>query len=61
MTFKGRTISHFYAAGYGGQSLHCVPDLDLMMVITCWGRAEDADIVAPILMIYNAVMVEEGN
>jgi len=55
-TIRNRKLDFFYGAGYGGQSLHVVPELDLMIVLTCWGRAEDADILGPTLMIYNAAL-----
>ena len=54
-TVNGREYSHFYAAGYGGQTIHIVPELDLMIVLTCWGEATDADIGLPILLVYSAV------
>ena len=55
-TVNGREIPHFFAAGYGGQTIHIVPELDLMIVITCWDEAQDADIFIPMLMIYQAVL-----
>jgi CubicO group peptidase (beta-lactamase class C family) len=53
---KGKKINYFYAAGYGGQSITIAPELDLMMVFTCWTRAQDAAILGPMLMIYNAAL-----
>ncbi len=37
-TVKGKVIPYFFAAGYGGQTIHIAPELDLMMVFTCWWR-----------------------
>lgn len=56
---RDKSIDYIYGAGYGGQSLHLVPELDMVIVFTCWARAEDADIFAPLMMIYNAAL--EGN
>ena len=56
LTVNGREIPHFYAAGYGGQTIHIVPELDLMIVFTCWDEPQDADIFIPILLIYDAVL-----
>ena len=53
---EGEEIPHFYAAGYGGQTIHIVPQFDLMIVLTCWHEAQDADIAVPILTIYAAVL-----
>jgi len=53
---NGVDIPFFFAAGYGGQTIHIAPELDLMIVLTCWGEAEDADIFLPMLMIYSAVL-----
>lgn len=55
-TVNGKEISHFFAAGYGGQTIHIVPELDLMIVFTCWDEAQDADIFLPMLMIYSAIL-----
>jgi CubicO group peptidase (beta-lactamase class C family) len=55
-TVNGRTIPHFFAAGYGGQTIHIVPELDLMIVVTCWNNAHDADIFLPMLLIYSAIL-----
>jgi CubicO group peptidase (beta-lactamase class C family) len=49
-------VPHFYAAGYGGQTIHIVPELDLMIVFTCWDNAKDADIFLPMLLIYSAIL-----
>ena len=56
LTVNGREIRHFFASGYGGQTIGIVPDLDLMVVFTCWNNARDADIFIPLLMIYGAVL-----
>lgn len=53
---NGRKIFHFYAAGYGGQTIHIVPELDLMIVFTCWDKAQDADIFLPMLLVYSAIL-----
>ena len=53
---NGRDIDHFFAAGYGGQSVHIVPELNLMVVFLCWNNAQDADIFIPLLMIYEAIL-----
>ena len=53
-TMNGKEIPHFFAAGFGGQTIHIVPELDLMIVFTCWNNAQDADIFLPMLMIYSA-------
>jgi len=50
-----KEISHFFAAGYGGQTIHIVPELDLMIVFTCWDNAQDADIFLPMILIYSAI------
>ena len=55
-TVNGRKIPNFYAAGYGGQTIHIVPELDLMIVFTCWDKAQDADIFLPMLLIYSAIL-----
>ncbi len=55
-TLMDRRIEFFYAAGYGGQSLTLVPELDLMFVFTCWGREKDADIFAPMITILKATL-----
>lgn len=60
-TVNGRAISHFFAAGYGGQTIHIVPELGLMIVFSCWGEEEDADIFLPMLMIYASVSAMENN
>jgi len=52
----GKSYDHYYGAGYGGQSLHYCPELDIMIIITSWGREQDADILGPTLMIYNAAV-----
>lgn len=52
---NGKQYNHFYAAGYGGQTIHINPELDMMIIFTCWDRAQDADIFLPILMVYSAV------
>jgi CubicO group peptidase (beta-lactamase class C family) len=54
-TMNEKEIPHFYAAGFGGQTIHIVPELDLMIVFTCWDNAQDADIFLPIIMIYSAI------
>ena len=55
-TVNGQVIPHFFDAGYGGQTVHIAPELDLMMVFTCWGEKQDADIYLPILMIYESIL-----
>lgn len=53
---REKKLDHYFAAGYGGQSCHIVPDLDLIIVFTCWSQPQDADIFAPLLTIYNAAL-----
>ncbi len=53
---KGRQLDHIQASGYGGQMLHLVPELDLIIVFQSWSRDEGADILAPLLMTYNAAI-----
>jgi CubicO group peptidase (beta-lactamase class C family) len=55
-TLWERKLDFFYAAGYGGQSLHIVPELNMMIVFLCWSRPEDAEILGPLLTIYNAAL-----
>ena len=55
-TVNGKGFSHYFAAGYGGQTIHIVPELDMMMVFTCWGEEQDADIFLPMLMIYGSIL-----
>jgi CubicO group peptidase (beta-lactamase class C family) len=57
-TIKNKQIDMIYGAGYGGQALSLIPDLDLMYVLTCWGREEDADIFAPMVMIINSALTD---
>jgi CubicO group peptidase (beta-lactamase class C family) len=57
-TIRNKQIDTIYGAGYGGQSLGLVPELDLMYVFTSWGRAEDADIFGPMVMIFNSALTE---
>ena len=54
-TVKGEVTPHIFAAGYGGQTVHIAPDLDLMIVFNCWDEAQDADIGLPIVKIYSAI------
>jgi len=54
-TMDKKEIPHFFAAGYGGQTIHIAPELDLMIVITSWDNAQDADIFLPMIMIYSAI------
>ena len=54
---KGRQLDHIQSSGYGGQILHLVPELDLVIVFQSWSRDEDADILAPLLMTYKAALV----
>jgi CubicO group peptidase (beta-lactamase class C family) len=58
LTIKNRPINMISGQGYGGQLLALVPDLDLMYVITSWGREEDADIFGPVVMIVNSALTE---
>ncbi len=55
-TIKGNEIPFYYAAGYGGQTIHIVPEFNMMVVFTCWDEAQDADIFAPMLKIYSAIL-----
>jgi CubicO group peptidase (beta-lactamase class C family) len=51
-------IESIYGAGYGGQSLTIVPNLNLIIVFTCWTQRKDAMIFGPMLMTFNAVLKE---
>ena len=53
---RGRVFDYVQASGYGGQMLHLVPDLDLIIVFQSWSRDEGSDILAPLLMTYNAAI-----
>jgi CubicO group peptidase (beta-lactamase class C family) len=53
---KGRPLDFIFAAGYGGQSLHISPELNLIIGFLCWDNPEDALIFAPTLMTYKAVL-----
>jgi CubicO group peptidase (beta-lactamase class C family) len=53
---KGQPHDFLFAAGYGGQSLHISPELDLIICFLCWGNPDDAAILAPTLMTYKAVL-----
>ena len=53
---QGERISHFYTAGFGGQSIFIVPSLNLMIVFLCWNNPRDADIFFPIITILNAII-----
>jgi CubicO group peptidase (beta-lactamase class C family) len=50
----GRKIDSIYGAGYGGQSLTIIPELDLIIVFTCWTQPKDAMIFGPLLMTINS-------
>jgi len=52
----GTKVQMIYGAGYGGQSLTLIPDLDLIIVFTCWTQARDAMIFSPMLMIINSAL-----
>ena len=56
---KGRWFEFFFAAGYGGQSLHICPELDMIICLLCWSNPEDAAILAPTLMTYKSVLDNE--
>jgi CubicO group peptidase (beta-lactamase class C family) len=56
LKIRDTPVDIVYGAGYGGQSLALVPELDLMWVFTCWGRADDADTFGPMLMIINSAL-----
>jgi len=55
-TLQGRQLRHFYGAGYGGQSISFIPELNLLMVFTAWSNSEDADIFGPMIMTINAAL-----
>jgi len=57
---KGTRFDHYQASGYGGQMVHMVPDLDLIIVFQSWSRDEGSDILAPLLMTYNAAIMSGG-
>jgi CubicO group peptidase (beta-lactamase class C family) len=54
---KGKKLDHIQASGYGGQLLHLVPELDLIVVFQSWSRDEGSDILAPLLMSCKAALV----
>lgn len=56
---KGKKLDYVQASGYGGQLLHLVPEIDLIIVFQSWSRDEGADILAPLLMTYKAAL-EDG-
>lgn len=51
-----KKVQIIYGAGYGGQSLTLVPELDLIIVFTCWTQRKDAMIFGPMLMAINSVL-----
>jgi len=53
-TIKGHELDYIEARGLGGQLISLVPELDLMVVFTCWAGPEDADIGVPLMTIYQA-------
>jgi len=53
---RGTKIRSIYGAGYGGQSLTLIPDLDLIIVLTCRTQPKDAMIFGPLLMTINAAL-----
>lgn len=53
---NGNNIDYFLAAGFGGQTLFIVPELDLMIVFLCWNNPKDADIQIPIIIILNSIL-----
>jgi CubicO group peptidase (beta-lactamase class C family) len=53
---KGHTLRHFYGAGYGGQSISMIPELDLMVVFTAWSRPDEANIIGPLFMTISAAL-----
>ena len=55
-TIKGRELDYIQAKGLGGQLINLVPELDLMVVFTCWAGPEDADIGGPLMAIYQAAL-----
>ena len=54
-TITGYEIPFYYAVGYGGQTIHIVPEFNIVIVFTCWDEAQDADIFVPLLKIYSAI------
>jgi len=53
---KGRELGFIEARGYVGQLISLVPELDLMVVFTCWEGPENADIAGPLITIYQAAL-----
>ena len=53
-TIKVRELDYVAAMGYGGQHIELVPELDLMVVFTCFAQQEGADIMGPLMTIYQA-------
>ncbi|MFQ5627557.1 MAG: hypothetical protein ACE5I1_02255 [bacterium] len=53
---KGQKIPYVAGFGYGGQALYLVPELDLIFVLTSWGRRQGADTLGKV----NAKNVQTG-
>jgi CubicO group peptidase (beta-lactamase class C family) len=56
IVLRGKKIDYIYGAGFGGQSLTLIPELDLVIVFTCWTNAKDAAFFGPMLMIINSAV-----
>jgi hypothetical protein len=55
----GRRLRYFYGAGYGGQTISYVPELDLLVIFTCWNRSDDCDFFGPLFMTIKAALPAE--
>ncbi|MCP4664494.1 MAG: serine hydrolase [bacterium] len=56
----GSRLDHFIAIGHGGQRIYVVPDLRLVVVLSAWDRADDADVLGPLLLILKAALGKTG-
>jgi CubicO group peptidase (beta-lactamase class C family) len=52
----GNKVVYYLSVGSGGQTLIILPDLDLMIVFLCWNNPNDADILIPMVLIFNSIL-----